>query len=44
MKTVLMKKRAPGALYTCPQCGAKYPHDQAYRHALFLCQKKAAHG
>ena len=43
MKTVLMKRKR-GELYTCPQCGAKYPHAQAYHHALFLCQKKAAHG
>lgn len=23
--------------YTCPKCGATYRHDDAYRHAAYLC-------
>lgn len=23
--------------YTCERCGASYPHDQAYRHAVSAC-------
>jgi transcription initiation factor IIE alpha subunit len=32
-------------MYNCPRCGARYAHDQAYRHAVFLCpnRKEPAH-
>jgi hypothetical protein len=23
--------------YTCPACGARYLHDKAHHHAVFLC-------
>ena len=28
-------------LYTCPKCGARYAHDDAYRHAVKDCPKRA---
>ncbi len=26
--------------YECPQCGARYLHDKAYRHSCFECPKR----
>lgn len=28
-------------IYTCPLCHATYLHDQAYRHAVYECPKRA---
>ena len=29
-------------VFTCPKCGARYRHDEAYRHAVKDCPKKAS--
>lgn len=32
----------PPRIYTCPKCGAQYPHDAANPHALYFCPKREA--
>lgn len=39
-----MTTRKPGELYQCPQCGAVYPHDEGYQHAVYDCVTRRRRG